>query len=308
MTGIRIVPQSREYLRLGAAMVLSRPWLFLQIVTVFSMPALLATWLLINVPFGPVWREPVVFVLNTLTIVVAPVVFMIAVSTCNHGDEVSLPSLLWRSLPWVPRYVWTNCHTSIIFWLPMTLALTLKDAISHGTAMSAVAAGLTPFDIGVWLLVLGPLALYLHSRTLLAPFLAVHGDRPGTLATWQSWEGSTRRFPLLLSTFVLGCIPTAVPVALVAYAVANGLAGRLPADSDALTPLLGVGLQIVRLSLVPAAYQMYLDLESIMEDEAPATDVVPRPLQPLAAFSTWCNAHVPEHPLLQRIGGLNRPR
>lgn len=289
-------------------MVLAQPLLFLQIVVVFSIPAVLATWLLIAVPFGPVWREPVLFLLNALTIVVAPVVFMMAVSACNHGERVGLGVLLQRAIPWVPRYVWTNCHTSVIFWLPMTLALTLKDAISHATAMSAVAAGLTPLDIGAWLFVLGPMALYLHSRTLLAPFLAVHGDRSGTLATWQSWQQSVRRLPVVLSTFVLACLPTAAPLALVAFAVANGLAGRLPADPDAFTPLLGVGLQVVRLSLVPAAYQMYLDLEQLIDDEAATDSGLPRPLQPLLAFSSWCHAHLPDHPLLQRLAGPYRPR
>ncbi len=286
------MPQSREYLRRGAEMVLGNPLLFLQIVVGFSAPAVAASWLVASVPFGPWWREPVLFVLNATTIVVAPVVFMMGVKACHRGERVHVGTLLRRAIPWLPRYVWTNAQTSIIFWLPMSIAITLKDAISHTAAMSAVAAGFTPLDIAAWLLLLGPMALYLHSRTLLAPFLAVHGDRPGTVATWQSWKESWQHLPLVLSTFVLACIPTAIPVGLIAFAFMNGAGGRPPESADALAPLLGVGLQVIRLSLVPAAYALYLDLEAIIDEDLPTAEPLPPALQPLLRFSGWCTGSV----------------
>lgn len=284
-----VMPQSREYLRRGAVMVLGSPLLFFQIVVAFSLPAFAASWLITAVPFGPLWREPVLFVLNALCIVVAPVVFMMAVTACNHGERVGLPQLLWRALPWIPRYVWTNAHTSIIFWLPMTLAITLKDAFTHAAATSATTPnGVNPLDAVAFLVVLLPLGLYLHARTLLAPYLAVHGDRPGTVATWQSWRESAVHLPLLLTTFVLACIPTAIPVIIIGAAITSGAGGRVPVpSSDALAPLVGVGLQIVRLSLVPAAYQMYLDLESLVDGAKEAESSMPDQLRPLMAGSDW---------------------
>ena len=70
---------------------------------------------------------------------------------------------------------------------------------------------------GLWWLAITTCALYLHMRTVLAPFFAVDADLPGTLAALEAWRLSGRHFPVCLATFVLGSQPIASPLGLLAH-------------------------------------------------------------------------------------------
>ena len=56
--------------------------------------------------------------------VVAPVVLMHAVDAGRGGERIGVLEATRRGVPWVPRYVWTNVHTTVLFWVPVgTLVL-----------------------------------------------------------------------------------------------------------------------------------------------------------------------------------------
>src|SRR6185503_7302043 len=104
------------------------------------------------------------------------------------------------------RYVWTNCHSTVLFWGPVGALLLIQDAFvaDRGGVLSVA-----------WWLLIAATALYLHCRTVLAPFLAVHADLPATQAVVEAWRLSGRHFGVCFWTFVLGTLPVAVPLGLV---------------------------------------------------------------------------------------------
>lgn len=112
----------------------------------------------------------------------------------------------------------------------------------------------------MWLLT-GTVALGVHTRTLLAPFIAIHGDLRGTLAALESWRLSARFFGLCLSTFILASLPAALPLALLGLVGALALPPPALADvSLAIPDLAWAGIQAVRPVLIPALYRLYCDL------------------------------------------------
>ena len=201
-----------RYTHRGWRVLRASPWQYVQILSAFAAPAAVAAYVTASdVPEG-FGRSALLYVLNAISASAAPVVVMTAVAAGFHGVTLGFIRAMRQGLWWLLRYLWTNAHTSVIFWLPTLVLLNLfewqrREAPVDGWAGVAVTAA--------WVVLIGSVALYVHSRTLLAPFFAVHGNLPATLATIESWRMSGRRFPLVFSTFVVSAAPTAVPLAVV---------------------------------------------------------------------------------------------
>lgn len=250
------VVRSLQYLVLGLRMLALHPWLFLQIVLYFSAPAILAACLAGLVSPHELWRGLLLFLLQGVTIVVAPVVFMMAVSAACRDEAVSFGELVRRSAAWLPRYLWTNLHTSVIFWIPVGSLLALRA----GLEAPLLAAGVpgVPLALG-WLLLLSGTAVYFHARTLLAPFLAIHANLPGTRATLTSWRLSGQHLAKVLSTFLICAAPTAPPFVLLTFVMLVGEGVSL-GMREVLAQLVGVTLQLVRVTLIPPVHYLYTEL------------------------------------------------
>lgn len=193
-----------------------------------------------------------------VTAIVGTVVVMIAVSHQAHGHRIGLVRVSLKALPWVPRYFWTNLHTSVIFWLPIGLLLLVR---SWQEAAIPLAGGLRPVVAVLWWLGIGVVALVIHTRTLLAPFFAIHGDLPGTLAALEAWRASGRHFRLCLVTLIVAGGPVAVPLGALALGLTFTLSGQaLAAFLNAVGDLVWVGIQAIRPVLIPAVYALYGDL------------------------------------------------
>jgi hypothetical protein len=200
---------------------------------------------------------------------------MVLVGYHGRGRRIGLWRATLAGLRWVPRYVWTNCHTTVIFWLPVGSLLALRG---WHEAQGPVSRPLW----AAWWLVIGALALYLHCRTLLAPFLAVHADLPATRAVVEAWRLSGRHFGLCLTTFVFGSLP----VGLLLLGLAGGLA--LLVDAATLDQIerggadLGwVAIHAIRPLLVPAVYCLYKDLwhAELARREREGSPPMPVPLE-----------------------------
>src|SRR5207249_8836246 len=99
----------------------------------------------------------------------------------------------------------------------------------------------------LWWLVIGAVGLVIHTRTLLAPFFAIHADLPGTLAALEAWRASGRHFGLCLATLVIAGGPVAVPLLVLAFGLMLTLSGQaLAAFLHAAASLVWVGIQAVR--------------------------------------------------------------
>jgi hypothetical protein len=193
---------------------------------------------------------------------------------------------------WVPRYLWTNVHTSAIFWVPVGLLVVLRYGLE---AVTQDGPGSRTLE-GLWWLLIAVVAVYLHTRTLLAPFLAVHADLPGTLATLVAWRLSGRRFALCLAALVLGALPVGMPLALLALAIWSVSAAAHAALVTAAPDVAWAGIQLIRPVLIPALYLFYRDLWSpertdidkrgglYVPDPARALLAVTRPLPRLGAW------------------------
>ena len=242
----------------GLRWVRRHPGVYGLLTAVFAPPALIVAALTVLAPQPNLWQSALLYLLRSLTVVVGAVVVMVVVAYHAQKRAIGVPRATWLGLRWVCRYLWTNAHTSLIFWLPVSLLVWLRAAQAEAAPLGE--AGQTLMN-GVWWLVIGGVALAVHTRTLLAPFLAVHGDLPGTLAAIESWRLSGRSFRLCLGTLVIAAAPVALPFG----AVCGGLLLALP-DGPRETFLLilpdlaWAAIQLVRPLLIPAVYVLYTDL------------------------------------------------
>jgi hypothetical protein len=242
---------SWENLRRGLAITAQQPDLYLKLVLLYSLPPLFAALVVVYGPRDTPWYQPLVSLLPVITMVVAPVVLMHAVDAGRGGERIGVVEATRRGVPWVPRYVWTNVHTTILFWVPVGTLVLLWERSPLGPWLPTV----------VWVCVIGLVALHQHVRTVLAPYLAVHGEMGGTRAALRSWELGGQHFWLLLGTFVLGSGPVALPL-LIGYAAIERF-GPDPLSAAVLAAswqLAWVGVQSTRGLLIPALHTAYEDL------------------------------------------------
>jgi hypothetical protein len=250
--------QAASYVGCGLAWVRQAPPLYLLITLAYTAPAAVAAGLTAFARDSVPWQQALILALPWVTIVLGAVVIMVAVGFQSRGQIVSLRRATRVAARWVPRYLWTNFHTSIIFWVPIGLVLVLRQWLVS-IAPDDFAANI-PLDT-LWWLLIASLAAYLHTRTLLAPFLAVHGDLPATLAMLMAWRLAGRHFTVCLATLIVGSLPVALPLVLLALALAPTLEGPAQAALLAAAPdLAWVAIQLIRPVLIPALFLLYRDL------------------------------------------------
>lgn len=235
-------------LRRGLQITSKQPDLYVKLVLLYSVPPLIAALLVLYGPRNTPWYAPLVAILPTITMVVAPVVLMHAVDAGGGGERIGVLEATRRGMPYVPRYVWTNVHTTVLFWVPVGALMLLWEHSPLGAWLPTV----------VWIAVIGLVALHQHVRTVLAPYLAVHGELGCTRAALTSWELGGRHFWQLLATFVLGSVPVALPL-LLAFLVLERF-GPTPLSAALLAAswqLGWVGIQSTRGLLIPALHTAY---------------------------------------------------
>ncbi len=165
----------------------------------------------------------------------------------------------------------------------VALYLWQRDAVSLGDAAEAA------LDAG-WFVVIGTVALYVHSRTLLAPFYAIHGDMPATVAALESWRVSGRYFGKVFGTFIVSSAPTAVPLGAVFVALLWTLGDSPRATMLVMLPsLIWVALKFIRPFLVTAVYPLHKDLwrEETRRRATQGDPGIPAVLDPILRLSAW---------------------
>ncbi len=272
------------YLRRGLAITRASLGVQLLIVAVYASPALAAACLSAQ-PEPAVWQQALRQVLPWVTAILGTVVVMAAVSRQARGRPVGLAGATRLALPWVPRYVWTNLHTTVIFWVPVGLLL---QAHAWQSALVPLTGWVGLVVVGLWWLSIGVVGLTMHTRTLLAPFFAIHGDRPGTLAAVEAWRVSGRHFGACLSTLVAAGAPVALPLVGLAGVLLLTLPAGAAATLVAAAPdLAWAAIQAVRPVLIPAVYLLYTDLWQAEQArrQRDGEPQVPRIAQGLLAFT-----------------------
>ena len=239
-----------QYLKQGLDITRRQPWLYLQLVLVYSLPSLAAAWLVLYGPYELIWYQPLVFALPWITVAVAPSVLMHAVDAGHRGEKVNIFQASGRGIPRVPLYVWTNVHTTAMFWIPVG-GLILLRATGPGHMVPDA----------VWFLAIGVVALHQHVRTMLAPYLAIHGELGGTRAALHSWRLGGRHFWSLLATFLVSVAPVGVPLAV--FYLLLEFFGPKPLSAALLAASAQIGwvvVQAIRPVLIPSLHSLYEDL------------------------------------------------
>lgn len=224
------------------------------------------------------WQNLGALALDGMTVAVAPVVLMVAVGAAFQGEAVSMRKNLRASVPWFARYLWTNVHSTVVFWVPVEALVLL--AWGQARFLPAPAA-LEPWAVGLWAVLILVTALYLHTRTSLAPYLALHSNLPGTQAVLVSFRLTAGRgFWRALGVILCS---TTVPLALSAVGV-GGLLLLLGEGVEAIGEmaphLVGLELMAARVLLVPALHSLYEELfwDEGREAVAQGVPVVLKPL------------------------------
>ncbi|MCY4435781.1 MAG: hypothetical protein OXE05_00415 [Chloroflexi bacterium] len=246
-----------QYFARGISLVRPHIATYGRLTALYVSPALLVAALTVLIPEPNGWQQVLLYFLRSLTVVLGTLVVMVLVAYHAQGRAIGVVQASRIALHWVFRYLWTNAHTSLMFWIPFSALVWLharqKDIIPLGD-------GVQPFADGFWWIAAGGVALAIHTRTMLAPFFAVHGDLPGTLATVESWRLSGRSFWVCMSTLVLASAPIALPLGL----VGGGLLLALPHATRALLlvalpDLTWAAIQLIRPLLIPAVFLLYKD-------------------------------------------------
>ncbi|MBI4328806.1 MAG: hypothetical protein HY685_02950 [Chloroflexi bacterium] len=275
------------------------------ITALFTLPVLVALAVALAFPPDDPRARLLAAPLGFLGISIAPVVLMLAVEASFHRRPVSVFQAVLASRPWIVRYLWTNAHSTIIFWIPVEgmIILARWQTETYSLPEPYASAG-----IATWGAVIGASALYIHTRTSLAPYLAIHSRLPGTLAFLYAWRLSRgRRFWRTLAVVVTASLPGLL---------AGGLAGLLlvllaEARLQELWPVFsqtwGLGiiflLQLIRPLLIPAMHCLYSDAlaeDSQAESENPfrLEATLPAPLRVFLALARRFAQTVAPVPLL----------
>jgi hypothetical protein len=235
----------------GLQITRQQPDLYVKLVLLYSLPPLAAAWVVL---FGPPSSQPLAFALPVITMVIAPVVLMHAVDAGHDGERIGVLEATRRGMPSVPRYVWTNVHTTVLFWVPVGALVLLRDRSPLGEVVPSA----------VWICVIGAVAIHQHVRTVLAPYLAVHGDLDGRHAAVAAWHLGGRYFWLLLGTFAIASLPVALPLGAAFLLAEHFGPDPFAAALLAVSWQLGwIGVQSTRPVLIPALHTVYEDLDAL---------------------------------------------
>ncbi|MYB77659.1 MAG: hypothetical protein F4X83_11340 [Chloroflexi bacterium] len=286
---------AKRYFAAGFSLVSRRRGTYVLLTVLYVTPALLAALLTVLIQEPNVWQQALLYLLRSITVVLGTLAVMVMVSFHAHGQDMSIAHASRLGVYWIFRYLWTNAHTSLIFWVPTTILISLH---ARQAEVFPLAGAFQPLADGIWWLVIGAAALAIHTRTMLAPFYAVHGNMPGTLATIESWRSSGRSFWTCLSTLVLASAPVAIPLGIAGGSLFLALTSAQRAlFLLALPDLTWAAIQLIRPLLIPAVYGLYKDFWEKEAAGRTAGDLLAtapnlaRPLlaltRPLPHFGRW---------------------
>lgn len=274
------------YLRSGLGILRRSPGVYAILFALITACAAVASYLTVREVDLPA-AGLIALTLDTISATVAPVIVMAAVAVGGHGGGPRVVDSIRTGLPWLPRYVWTNLHTTFVFWIPVgAILVAMRWQETHLPLQGAAGTAV----LVAWISAIVVAALYFHTRTILAPFFAVHGNMPGTIAALESWRISGRYFPVVFGTFIVAALPPAVvPLAIFCGALlalhgsGMGTAHLIAATSS----LVWAGIQFVRPFLVSAVYVLHRDIWDVEQArrDRDGHPPVPPTLRPLVALS-----------------------
>ncbi len=183
----------------------------LTLVGLFMLPPLAAV--LIGGQPGPLayW---VASALPWITITVGNLSAVLAIEALDAGEPVVPARILPAAIRWLPRYLWTNGITTMLFWglfIPLQWLLGQMVSAWNWPPLAPVALLMLPM-------------LFWHVRLVFATYAAVFDDQPGMQAVRTSLRIPHRRWKMVVLAFVGSFIivaPLAGPLYLMILTIHN---------------------------------------------------------------------------------------
>ncbi len=209
-------------------------------VVVGSQPGAAAYWIAEALPW--------------ITITLGNISAVLAIEAIDAGKPVVPQEILPAAVRWLPRYLWANGITTVIFWGLVTPA--------------QWALGQLLIDHWGWpsftpLLLLGIPMLFLHVRLVFATYAAIVDDQTGARAVRISFGIAHRRWRMAVAAFV-GSVLVEGPVIGPIYLLIQGITN----------PLVAGGFTWVLVMMMRPIF--IATLHEIYEDYRPAAEIAER--------------------------------
>lgn len=169
-------------------------------VIVGSQPGSLAYW----VAWGLPW----------ITITVGNIAAVLAIEALDEGQPVVPGHILPAAIRWLPRYLWTNGITTVLFWglfTPLMWLIGQQTSRWNWPPFAPTAILLLPM-------------LFWHVRLVFATYAAIVDDQPGVRSVLISIRLPHRRWRMVVAAFVgsfLIVAPLAGPLYLLILTIHN---------------------------------------------------------------------------------------
>jgi len=231
-------------------------------VVVGSQPGAAAYWIAEALPW--------------ITITLGNISAVLAIEAIDAGKPVIPKEILPAAVRWLPRYLWANGITTVIFWglfTPAQWALGLL-LINHWGWPS-----FTP------ILVLGIPMLFLHVRLVFATYAAIVDDQTGARSVRISIGIAHRRWRMVVAAFVGSVLvegPVIGPIFLLIQGITN------PLVSGGFTWVLVMMMRPIFIATLHEIYEDYRPADEIAERlKHPQPTLVQRLLRRKAVRSQW---------------------
>ncbi len=195
--------QAWKYVLSGIAICRKDPLKLLALAALFTIPPLAAA--LIGTQPGDIayW---VAWGLPWITITLGNIAMVLAIEDLDAGR----PLHIFRGLPvaarWLPRYLWANGITTVLFWVPQTIATWAVGKLTDHwgwPSLSITAILLLPM-------------LFWHVRLVFATYAAIVDDYPGARSVRISLGIAQGRWRMVAAAFALSVLVEA-PIAGLIY-------------------------------------------------------------------------------------------
>lgn len=169
-------------------------------VVVGSQPGELAHWIANALPW--------------ITITLGNISVVLAVEIIDAGGKVTPSAILPAAVRWLPRYLWANGITTVIFWGLFTPAQWVLGRLTTHWGWPSFSP----------ILLLGIPMLFLHVRLVFATYAAIVDDQPGVRSVIISFGIAHQRSRMVVAAFVGSVLvegPVIGPIYLLIQGISN---------------------------------------------------------------------------------------
>ncbi len=170
-------------------------------VVVGSQPGALAFWIAQALPW--------------ITITLGNMCAVLAIEAIDAGQPIIPSEILPAAVRWLPRYLWTNGITTVLFWGLFTPAQWALDKL-------VASWGWPSFTV---ILLLGIPMLFWHVRLVFATYAAIVDDQPGVHSVRISLGIAQGRWLMVVAAFV-GSVVVEAPIIGPIYLLIQGISNQ----------------------------------------------------------------------------------